>query len=165
MKTPDVTLGENCKIDETSSINNAVLGDNVKIVKRCSVFGAPDKILMIGSNTYIGMNTAVIGYAEKIIVGSNVSIAQNVYIMSDSGPNNEIMQRIYPVKRGKVVIGDLCWIGTGSIIMPNVTLGKACVVGANSLVNKSFGDYSVIGGTPARLIRHLSKDEIAKIEA
>ena len=165
MITPDVILGKNCKIDDSTTVNNAILGDNVKIAKRCSVFGSTEKKLTIGDNTYIGMNSAIIGYVDKISIGAYVSIAQNVYIMSDSGPNNEIMQRIFPTKVGEVSIGNLCWIGACSVIMPGVTLGKACIVGANSFVNKSFDNYSVIGGNPAKLIRKLSKEEITKIEA
>ena len=106
------------------------------------------------------MNTCIIGYAEKVKIGKFVSIAQNVNIMSDSGPNNPIMERIFPVVKAPVEIGDLCWLGASAIIMPGVKLGKACVVAANSFVNKSFDDFSVIGGTPAKLIRTLTKDEI-----
>lgn len=164
MIVANITLGNNCEVDPSSSINNIIIGDNVKISKRCSVFGNPENPLYIGDNTYIGMNTAIVGYARSIRIGKYVSIAQNVNIMSGSGPNNEIMQRIFPSHREPVVIDDLCWIGASAIIMPGVTLGKACVVGANSYVTKSFDDYSVIGGTPAKLIRKLTNEEIEKIK-
>jgi acetyltransferase-like isoleucine patch superfamily enzyme len=82
--------------------------------------------------------------------------------MSGSGPNaSEIMQRIFPVLKGAVTIGEHTWLGANVVIMPNVTLGNYCVVAANSFVNKSFPDYSVIGGTPAKLIRTLTQEEIA----
>ena len=160
MIVSNIKLGQNCDVDPSSSINNVELGDYVKIAKRCSIFGSPDNMLYIGNHTYIGMNTAIMGYAKRITIGKYVSIAQNVNIMSGSGPNNEILQRIYPSYREPVSIGDLCWIGASAIIMPGVTLGKACVVGANSYVTKSFDDYSVIGGTPAKLIRKLTEEEI-----
>lgn len=163
MVLSNINLGKNCNIDDTSSINNVTIGDNVKIAKRCSVFGSPSNILEIGSDTYIGMNTCIIGYAEKIKIGKLVSIAQNVNIMSDSGPNNPIMERVFPVKKAPVEIGDLCWLGASVVVMPGVKLGKACVVATNSFVNKSFEDYSVIGGTPAKLIRKLTQEEIDKL--
>ncbi len=164
MIVANIQLGQNCDVDPSSSINNAIIGNNVKIAKRCSIFGSPDNLLEIGNNTYIGMNTIIQGYARSIKIGKYVSIAQNVNIMSGSGPNNEIMKRIFPSLREPVEIGDLCWIGASAIIMPGVTLGRACVVGANSYVTKSFDDYSVIGGTPAKLIRKLSIEEIKKIK-
>ena len=163
MITSNITLGNNCDIDPSSSINNIVLGDNVKIAKRCSVFGSPENPLIIGDNTYVGMNTCIVGYAKQITIGKNVSIAQNVNIMSGSGPNNEILKRVFPSLREPVTIGDLCWLGASAIIMPGVTLGKAVVVAANSFVNQSFDSYCVIGGTPAKLIRKLTDEEIAKL--
>ena len=164
MIVSNIQLGKNCEVDPSSSINNVILGDNVKVAKRCSIFGGVDNPLLIGDNTYIGMNTIIQGYARSIKIGQYVSIGQNVNIMSGSGPNNEIMKRIFPSHREPVEIGDLCWIGSSAIIMPGVVLGRACVVGANSYVTKSFDDYCVIGGTPAKLIRKLTEEEIEKIK-
>ncbi|RYE13474.1 MAG: acyltransferase, partial [Rickettsiales bacterium] len=42
-----------------------------------------------------------------------------------------------------------------AIIMPNVKIGKFCVVAANSFVNKSFDDYSLIAGSPAKFIKKI----------
>lgn len=157
----NIQLGRHVEIDATTSINHVIIKDYVKIAKRCSVFGSEAAPLVIGEGSYVGMNSILNGYAAPLIIGSHVSFAQNVNIMTDSGPNaSEILQRIFPVKCGEVRIGDHCWIGAFAIIMPEVHLGKFCVVGANSFVTGSFPDYSVIGGTPARLIRTLSENEI-----
>lgn len=160
MKYANILLGRNVEIDPSSSINNLMVGDNVKIAKRCSIFGSPENLLEIGSDTYIGMNAILNGFAEKLRIGNNVSIAQNVNIMVDSGPNaSESLQRIFPIAKGPVSIGNHCWIGAGVIIMPSVKLGDYCVVAANSYVRDSFPPYSIIGGSPARLIRTLSEEE------
>lgn len=164
MVLSNIKLSANCEIDPSSDINNLELGENVRIAKRCSIYGSPQHILTIGADTYVGMNTIINGFAETVTIGSNVSIAQNVNIMSGSGPNNEILKRVFPSLREPVTIGDLCWIGASAIIMPGVTLGKAVIVAANSFVNKSFDSYCVIGGTPAKLIRKLTEEEIRKLE-
>ncbi|EOR94015.1 acetyltransferase [Arcticibacter svalbardensis MN12-7] len=52
----------------------------------------------------------------------------------------------------KVIIGKYTFIGASSIILPGVTLGKGCIVSAGSVVNKSFPDYSIISGNPAKLV-------------
>jgi acetyltransferase-like isoleucine patch superfamily enzyme len=164
MSPTNVTLGKNPSIDPSASLNNVSVGDDVKISKQCSVYGSPENILEIGNGTYIGMNSVINGFSDKVKIGAHVSIAQNVYIMADSGPNaSEIMQRVFPIEKGPVTISDHCWIGNGSIIMPLVTLGKFCIVAANSYVNDSFPDYCIIGGTPSRLIRCLSLEEISKL--
>lgn len=152
----NITLASNVSVDPTTSINNIVIGEGVKIAKRCSLFGSTDNFLEIGKDSYIGMNTIINGYKAKISIGSNVSIAQCVNIMADSGPNaSQEMQEFFPLVEGEVIIGNHCWIGANSIIMPNVELGEFCVVAANSFVNKSFEAYSIIGGNPAKLIKKL----------
>jgi acetyltransferase-like isoleucine patch superfamily enzyme len=165
METSNITLGANLRIDPSTSFNNVSIGDNTKIAKRCSVFGGVHNILEIGKDSYIGMNGIINGFAAKIIIGSNVSISQNVNIMAESGPNSSIMmQRIFPLIKGSVSIGDNCWIGASVIIMPNVTLGEFCVVAASSFVNESFPAYSILGGTPAKLIRIMTPEEIKKLQ-
>ncbi len=157
MKFANITLGNNVEIDPSTSFNNVIIKDNVKIAKRCSIFGGAENPLEIHQDTYVGMNTIINGFAAKVIIGMNVSIAQNVNIMADSGPNASlVLQRIFPITIGPIMIGNHTWIGSGAIIMPNVTLGNYCIVAANSFVDKSFSDFLVIGGTPARIIRELS---------
>ena len=152
----NISLAKNVIVDSTSSINNIRISEGVKIAKRCSLFGSSENILEIGENSYVGMNTIINGYRGKIIIGCNVSIAQSVNIMADSGPNaSEQMQKFFPLDHGGINIGDHCWIGANSVIMPKVELGEFCVVAANSFVNKNFEAYSVIGGNPAKLIKKL----------
>lgn len=162
----NIQLGDNVNIDDTSTVNNVIIGDNVKIAKRVSIFGSKTFPLKIGKGTYIGMNSLLNGYNEQVTIGNYVSIAQNVNIMVDSGPNaSSVFQRIFPVEVGPVSIGDHSWIGASAVIMPNVTLGRFCIVGVGSFVTKSFPDYSVIGGTPAKLIRRLTESEIKELES
>ena len=82
--------------------------------------------MRIGSKSYVGMFSILNGYAARLEIGSCVSIAQNVNIMTDSGPNaSPRLQRIFPLQKGDVRLGDHCWIGAGAIIMPGVSLGSA----------------------------------------
>ncbi len=164
MKYANINLGKDVEIDPSSSVNNVTIGDNVRIAKRCSVFGSPDNQLEIGSDTYIGMNSLLNGFAAKLSIGRNVSIAQNVNIMVDSGPNaSPSMQRVFPLEKKPVTVGNHVWIGTGSVIMPGVTLGDYCVVAANSYVNKSFDPFTIVGGSPAKVLRTFTEDEKQKM--
>ena len=166
MKFSNILLGKNVEIDSTTSFNNVLIKDNVRIAKRCSIFGGPDNLLEIGEYSYVGMNSIINGFVKKVIIGSHVSIAQSVSIICDSGPNASLtLQKLFPLENGPIVIGNHCWIGAFSMIMPNVELGDFCVVAANSFVKTSFPAYSIIGGTPAKLIRTMKDTEIAKLHA
>jgi acetyltransferase-like isoleucine patch superfamily enzyme len=164
MKFANINLGKDVEIDPSTSINNVIIGDRVKIAKRCSIYGGANNFLEIGADSYIGMNAIINGFMAKLVIGENVSIAQNVNIMVDSGPNaSPAMQKIFPIEKGPINIGNNCWLGASTIIMPNVTLGEYCIVAANSFVSKSFPAFSIIGGNPARLIRSFTEDEKEKM--
>lgn len=75
----------------------------------------------------------------------------------------DVCQRMYPErnldlsKYGKIKIGNNCFIGCRSIIMPNVTIGNNCVVGSGSVVTKSIPDGEVWAGNPAHFITTIDK--------
>ena len=60
-------------------------------------------------------------------------------------------------KFGKITVGNNCFIGCRSIIMPNVTIGNNCVVGSGSVVTKSIPDGEVWAGNPAHFITTIDK--------
>lgn len=89
----------------------------------------------------------------KIVIGSGTFIGPNVGLITE---NHDIVD---PAKRGgvkSVIIGEKCWIGMNSVILPGVELGDHTVVGAGSIVTKSFPEgYCVIAGNPARIIKNI----------
>ncbi len=87
----------------------------------------------------------------KIVIGRGTWIAPNVGIITTNHDPADL-DRHRPGK--DVVIGERCWIGMNSVLLPGVTLGPNTVVGAGSVVTKSFPDGNcVIAGSPARLVR------------
>lgn len=59
-----------------------------------------------------------------------------------------------------VEIGDYTFVGSGSYILPGVKIGKGCVIGVNSVVNRDVPDHTVVAGSPARVIGN-TKDQDA----
>lgn len=166
MITSNIHLGENVQIEIDSNVNNIIIGNNTRIANRVKIFGSEANLLEIGQNSYVGLNSFIEGFNSKVIIGDYVSIAPNVSIISGSGPNaSPPMQKVFGNAQGTIIIGNHTWIGGNSIIMPGVTLGNYCVVAAGSYVNKSFPDYSIVGGTPAKLIRTLTPSEIEILHA
>lgn len=88
----------------------------------------------------IGNFATVAGYSSQFLTHS-INIELNI-------------QDSYPI-----TIGDYCFVGTSSIILGGANLPSYCVLGANSLLNKSFSiPYRLYGGNPAKEIKELSKD-------
>ncbi|AIQ54432.1 hypothetical protein R70331_24860 [Paenibacillus sp. FSL R7-0331] len=89
----------------------------------------------------------------KIIIGRGTYIAANVGIITE---NHDIYDPDNHVNPKNVILGEKCWVGMNSVILPGVTLGPHTTVGAGSVVTKSFPDgYAVIVGNPARKIKDL----------
>lgn len=90
-------------------------------------------------------------YHAKIVIGSDVWIAQNVGLITENhNPLNP--EEHLPAK--EIVIGDGCWIGMNAVILPGVVLGPHTVVGAGSIVTHSFPEgYCIIVGNPAKLLK------------
>ncbi len=114
-----------------------------------------------GCSAMGGVNFGVEPYL--ITLGDRVRISSNVHFITHDGgtwafrrePGNEDIVRF-----GKIKVGNDSFIGAHSIIMPGVTIGKNCVVGAGSVVTKDIPDRTVVAGVPARVI--CSTDEYAE---
>ncbi len=89
----------------------------------------------------------------KIKIGKGSYIAPNVGIITQ---NHDLQDLDTHAEAKDVVLGQKCWIGMNSIILPGVILGDKTIVGAGSVVTKSFVNGNcVIVGNPAKIIRDL----------
>ena len=86
-------------------------------------------------------------------IGKGTYIAQNVGIIT---ANHDLMEPDVHQQGKEVILGEKCWIGMNAVILPGVKLGDHTVVGAGSVVTKSFEEgYCVVAGNPGRQIRRL----------
>lgn len=127
-------IGNNCMIEDLSTVNNCV-GD-----------------VVIGDNTFIGINNVVIG---PVKIGNAVIFAQNI-VMSGLNHGYEDVQtpiRYQPVTTSQINIEDDCWIGANVVITAGVTIGKHSIIAAGAVVTKDIPPYSIAVGNPARIIK------------
>ena len=97
---------------------------------------------------------------ESVYIGTNTAIAANVTITDITHPYENIH---LPIEKQQIItnpvyIGDDCKIYNNVVILPGTNIGKHCTIGANSVVNGSFPDYSVIVGIPSRIIKRYCFD-------
>lgn len=87
-----------------------------------------------------------------ITIGSNCALTKGVKIFTHGGAR--VARRKYPNYDvfGMVEVGDYCYIGTNSLIMPGVKIRNGSMVAAGSVVTKSVPPNMVVGGNPARIL-------------
>lgn len=110
--------------------------------------------IIIGNNVSIQQNCHIT-CAERIDIGHNTAIAAGVTITDIDHPYEDISIPIeqQPLSHNPVTIGPECKIYNHAVILPGTTIGKHCVIGANSVVKGNIPDYSVAVGMPARIVK------------
>jgi acetyltransferase-like isoleucine patch superfamily enzyme len=152
------TIDPTCDI---RGIERMKLGKGVVIQKDCWLNIAfhnpvPGPMIVIDEGTNIGRR-CTLSAANRIIIGKFVLIAPNVFIADTHHEYQKlgipIMHQGITTHDDQVTIGDETWIGINTVIIGNVKVGKHCVIGANSVVNKDIPDYCVAVGNPSKIIK------------
>jgi len=115
-------------------------------------------------NVYCGIDTnpgympgCYIQAGDKIFIDDYTQIGPGVGIIST---NHDIYNNRNSLKKGSIYIGKYCWLGKDVNILPAVELGDFTIVGASSVVTKSFKEgYCVIAGNPAKVIKKINHTE------
>jgi lipopolysaccharide O-acetyltransferase len=141
-----------------TNLKGITIGDNVVIGRNAwlqTASGNVKQIIEIGDNTRVG-RSSTISANKNIRIGKNCMISYNVSILDHDHSFQNLSKTLLSsgLTKGKeIVIEDDCFIGAHTFILKGVHLGKRCVVGANSVVTKSFPAFSIIAGSPAILVK------------
>jgi acetyltransferase-like isoleucine patch superfamily enzyme len=130
------------------------IGARVEIGPNTLIWVGGDGSVSIGDGCRItsGLHLAAV---TRITLGRSVLIARNVSILDHQHRTDDPalaildqgVDRVAPVE-----IGDGAWLGSNSVVMPGVTVGKNAVVAANAVVVEDVPDYATAVGVPARII-------------
>lgn len=116
-------------------------------------FYAPERIV-IGEHTVIG-DSAFLDGRSGLAIGSNVNLGSHVTIYTRQ---HDIDAPDFKEVGAPVRIDDYAYIGSHSIILPGVTVGRGGVVGAGSVVTRDVQPYTLVAGAPATFRRERSRD-------
>ncbi len=117
-----------------------------------------EPVIVIDDDCCIG-NGSIISAKNRIHLERDVLVGQQVIMLDHNHEYEDITQPVSKqgvTQGGRIRIGQGSWIGRGAaIICPRgeLTIGRNCVVGINSVVMGSIPDYSVVFGSPATIIR------------
>lgn len=145
-----VRLGVSSKIGNLNWISGFPLKDKSFFSHRIN----REPSLMIGDNSAI-THRHLIDCTDKITVGDFTTIAGNhSQFLTHSIDIMASKQDCKPIQ-----IGSYCLVGTACVFLPGSSLGDYCVLGANSLLNKSYVEqFRLYGGVPAVVVKELPKD-------
>ena len=122
----------------------------------------------LAKNVSIWWNVTLRGDTDRLVVGENSNIQDGSVLHTDPGLQLTIGKNVtvgHMVMLHGCTIGDGSLIGIGSTVLNRAVIGKNCLVGANSLVpeGKVYPDRSLIMGAPAKVVRELSDEEVARL--
>ncbi|KAL1613012.1 hypothetical protein SLS60_001244 [Paraconiothyrium brasiliense] len=111
--------------------------------------------ISIGNRFYANFNLTILD-CSLVTIGERVMFGPNVSIFAATH-ETEVESRRQDIEYGRpVVIGDDCWIGGHVVILPGVTIGKGVTVAASSVVTKDIPDWSVVMGSPAKVVKKVT---------
>lgn len=117
------------------------------------------KNIFFGNNVYANFNLTAVDDVE-IIVGDNVLFAPNVTLTTANHPiAPKLRAKGYQYCK-KIVIKNNVWICSGAIILAGVTIGENSVIAAGSVVTKDIPANVVAMGSPCKVYREISEDEL-----
>jgi carbonic anhydrase/acetyltransferase-like protein (isoleucine patch superfamily) len=142
------------------------LGARVWIAPNASVIGN----VHLGTDASVWWNATLRGDNDPIHVGDRTNIQDGSVLHTDEGVPMRIGNDVtigHLVMLHGCKIGDCSLVGIGSIILNRAVIGKECIVGANTLIpeGKFFPDRVLIVGSPGKVVRELTDDDVARLKA
>jgi len=143
-----------------------VLGDRVFVADGAFLVGD----VSVGEDSSVFYSAVVRGDLAPIRIGARTNIQDNVTVHVSTGVGTYIGNEV-TIGHNAVIhactIDDNVLVGMGAIVMDGAHIKKNCIVGAGAVVTqgREFPENSLVVGTPAHVVRELTKDEIENVRS
>ncbi len=149
-----IQLGKAHNFHGNNKVHNSTIGQNSYVSYNSIIYHTE-----IGDYCSIGPNV-VSGYGDHPL--NMISTSPNIYLndlLFEPNEKEEILTNHFK----KVIIKNDVWIGANVYIKKGVEIGTGAIIGAGSVVLNNVGDYEIVAGVPARLIKSRFSDEVVKL--
>ena len=141
-----------------------VLGREAWVAPNSTVIGD----VILGDEASIWWNAVVRGDNDTITIGAGTNIQDGSVLHADEGVPLTLGDRVtvgHLVMLHGCTIGEESLIGIKSVILNRAVIGRHCIIGANSLIpeGKVIPERSLVMGSPGKVVRQLSDEEVAKL--
>lgn len=177
-KSEIAELGLRACGDKTQIARSAILihpdrisiGSNVRIDAFC-ILSAGEEGIEIGDFIHIGAGVSVHGGGGRIVLNDFASLSGRVsiYTASDDFHDGWLVGPTVPdeyrkLKKGDVILAKFAVVGCGSVLLPGVSLGEGCAVGALSVIRKSVHPGQIVCGNPAVNVGSRDRAQLLALE-
>ena len=114
--------------------------------------------LELGNGVYFNANCVVLDCA-KVTIGDNTFVGPNTQFYTPIHPLDYKTRNTFIESAKPISIGKNCWLGGSVVILPGVTIGDGCVIGAGAVVTKDIPENSLAVGNPAKVIRTIDQNK------
>jgi len=152
----DVSLGPGCLLSATKRYPGQFMqgGPSLEPQEFEPVIRIGDRVSATGFLT--------VGAVKRVEIDDDALLASHIFIADNQHGHGSVdipfkyqrLDKIAPVRVGKGA-----WIGEHVVIMPGVEIGDMSIVGANSVVTASVPPYSIVAGSPARIVRQWDEND------
>lgn len=110
----------------------------------------------LGNRVFFNANCVILDCA-KVTIGDDTFIGPNTQLYTPVHPLDYKTRNTFVEWAKPISIGKNCWLGGSVVILPGVTIGNGCVIGAGAVVTKDIQDNSLAVGNPAKVIRTIEQ--------
>jgi len=124
--------------------------------------------VVLESDASVWFNTVIRGDNHPIVIGERSNVQDSSVLHTDEGVPLILGKNVtvgHQVMLHGCVIGDGSLVGIKSVILNHVNIGRSCLIGANTLITegKEIPDRSLVLGSPGKVVRQLTDDEVATL--